>query len=163
MVVHGMPRSFRVRDSDVFEDPNRTHCSLVMLVAGASVLGKYATQRRIPALVLLHRLTPTGAWPAAGRGSCSHSSFVHLRTINWFESLQLRCPLPPLVPSRMDSQAWLVSLVAGVGLLRYARGAAAAAPASTSAPIVVVGTKNKCKLAAVRASLARYEQSEEKR
>ena len=72
-------------------------------------------------------------------------------------------PLPPLVPSRMDSQAWLVSLVAGVGLLRYARGAAAAAPASTSAPIVVVGTKNKCKLAAVRASLARYEQSEEKR
>ena len=43
----------------------------------------------------------------------------------------------------MDSP-WLVSLVAGVGLLRYARGAAAAAPASTSTPIVVVGTKNKC-------------------
>jgi inosine/xanthosine triphosphatase len=57
----------------------------------------------------------------------------------------------------MDSQAkWLVStFVAGMGLLRYARGAAAA-PTSTSAPIVVVGTKNKCKLAAVRASLARY-------
>ena len=73
MVVHGMPRSFRVRDSDVFEDPNRTHCSLVMLVAGASVLGKYATQRRIPALVLLHRLTPTGAWQVAGRGSCFRS------------------------------------------------------------------------------------------
>ena len=74
MVVHGMPKVnvYVCEALMCFEDPNRTHCSLVMLVAGASVLGKYATQRRVPALVLLHRRRLLGHGRPHKEKECTH-------------------------------------------------------------------------------------------